>query len=182
MADPETRLPPLKDLHQRHRGLYRSLCSAYADAAAICMSETYESPVDVALHVDDRIKHRKLFWDEPGEDARASWANQDDATRDGAYSVSLAAVEAELGLTALERADRRTGADFYIGVPGTDLEDAHRLEVSGTRNGDQREINARLRQKVEQASRGESDRPAYACVVGFKARLVAVARVTEDAE
>ncbi len=40
---------------------------------------------------------------EPDDTACRSWRNRDDATRDGAYVVSLAVVERELGLVALSR-------------------------------------------------------------------------------
>jgi hypothetical protein len=175
-------LPDLYALHQRHPGLYEPLSLAYADAAALCFADTHESPADLEVRHDEEICVREVAWLEPAEEARASWANQDDATRDGAYCVSLAVVEAELGLVGLERADRRTGADFYIGRPGSDLEDAQRLEVSGARTGDKRDVSSRLRQKIEQARRGKSNRPALACVIGFAAGMVALQKVADDVE
>jgi len=138
--------------------------------------------MDLEVRHDEETCVREVAWLEPTEEARASWANQDDATRDGAYCVSLAVIEAELGFVGLERADRRTGADFYIGRPGSDLEDAQRLEVSGSRAGDKRDVNSRLREKIEQARRGQSNRPALACVIGFAAGIVALQKVADDVE
>jgi hypothetical protein len=134
------------------------------------------------IHYDRSTFLREVSWREPTGEARASWANPDDATRDGAYCVGLAAVEAELGYVGLARADRRTGADFYVGAPGSDLEETLRLEISGVRTGDLASVQGRLRDKAEQARRGRSDRPAMACVVGFAVRVVAVTWVEEDAE
>ena len=59
--------------------------------------------------------------------------NADDATRDGAYSLSLAAIESTLNLVAISRAETRSGADYYVGAPdAVNLEDAFRLQISGT--------------------------------------------------
>jgi hypothetical protein len=108
-----------------------------------------------------------------------AWANNDDTTRDGAYGLALAAVEITRGLVAVSRAETRTGADYYLGTPDAvldDLEASIRLEVSGTDEGGESVINSRLRQKLEQASKGCSNLPAMALVVGFKALRI----VSED--
>jgi len=88
-------------------------------------------------------------------------------------------VEVELGLFALSRTDRRTGADYYVGPPdteGLDLEEAYRLEVSGVDAGDESVVNQRLRRKIEQTKQGQVDVPALACVVGFAAKRIALER------
>ncbi len=175
-------LPALRMLHERHPGFYLPLCETYADAAAICLADSHTAPLDIEIRCEQELSVREIDWDEPSERAIASWANRDDTTRDGAYSVSLATVEAELGFVAIRRAETRTGADYYVGSPGTDLEGAHRLETSGVRFGDLRDVNSRLREKIEQTKRGSSDRPALACVVGFAAKTVALAIVGRNDE
>jgi hypothetical protein len=175
-------LPALRTLHERHPAFYPPICQAYADAAALCFGDSHVPPIDIEVTSGNDTCLRELAWDTPDENAHASWANRDDATRDGAYSVSLAAVEAELAYVALERADVRTGADYFVGPPGSDLEGSSRLEVSGVRTGDARDVRSRLRQKTLQAGRGRSDRPALACVVGFAARIIVLSRVNSDAE
>ena len=98
-----------------------------------------------------------------------AWNNVDDATRDGAYIIAIAVIEAELGMVALSRAETRTGADYYVGPPDThDLENALRLEVSGVDRGSARIVRARLKEKIAQARRGASNLPAMASVVGFR--------------
>lgn len=168
-------LPALGSLHLRHPGLYEPLCRAYADAAAICLSESHTSPVEIEIRREDMSCLRELSWNEPPRDAVASWRNAHEATEQGACSVGLATVEAELGVVALSRAETRTGADFYIAPPGQGLELAYRLEISGTQTGMLRDLHSRLRQKVRQTRRGLSRRPALACVVGFRIRMVALA-------
>lgn len=106
--------------------------------------------------------------------------NADDATRDGAYSISLAVTEVELGLVAIGRAETRTGADYYAAPIGVqDFEQAYRLEVSGLDRGNKSDINRRLREKVQQAHSGKSNLPAIASVVGFLHRTVLIERVDE---
>lgn len=172
------RKPPLPDLaalHLRHPGLYEPLCQAYADAAAICLSECHTSPVEMGIRCGDTACIRELAWNEPSQKALASWRNQDEATEQGACSIALATVEAELGMVGLSRAETRTGADFYIAMPGQGLEQSRRLEVSGTRSSVARDLQVRLRQKIQQARRGRSNLPALACVVGFRVRAIVMA-------
>lgn len=121
---------------------------------------------------------RSLTWREPEPAAEQAWNNRDDAVRDGAYLVALAAVESELGHVALSRAETRTGADYYVGeAEAEDLESAYRLEVSGTDNGDRSAIRQRLRKKKTQALNGASNLPAYASVVGFREALIMIDEV-----
>lgn len=110
--------------------------------------------------------------------ALRAWHNKDDATRDGAYIVSLAVVDSELGLVALSRAETRTGADYYVGEPHAfDLESAYRLEVSGLDIGNESSVRRRLREKIKQTIRGNSNLPALASVVGFQEALVLLEEV-----
>lgn len=175
-------LPDLDCLHERHPGLTRRVCEAFAEAARVCMARHHAPPTPLAIHVEHRVTERSLNWSPPDERTLRAWNNRDDATRDGAYSVTLAAVETELGLVAISRADVRTGADYYIGKPGAgDLEESYRLEVSGVDTGDMGEVRRRLVQKVNQASNGDSDLPAFAGVVGFRERVIMLKAVSDDA-
>jgi hypothetical protein len=82
-------------------------------------------------------------------------------------------------MVAVRRAETGTGADYYvapIGVAVDDLENCLRLEVSGIDRGDNVAIQQRLRQKLQQATAGNSNLPALASVVGFSAKSVVTAR------
>lgn len=176
-------LPDLTKLHERHN-ISQHLCGGFAEAAAVCFSRHHEPEVDLEVSRPEGAPViRSLGWVAPDEVVRASWANRDDTTRDGAYAVSLAAVETEVGLVARSRADVRTGADWYVGPPGdpSDLEDALRLEVSGVDAGDRRAVSARVRSKLKQIAAGCSDKLGLVCVVGFLERLVVIRRM-DDAE
>ncbi len=186
MSDPARKpnLPVLENLHERHPGLTKNLCGALAEAARVCLARHHQSPTDVELVCLEGNCVRALVWQPPHDAVARAWANETDATEGGAYSISLASVEAELGLVAQARAETRTGADYYVGPIGqaVDLESAHRLEVSGTDDGDRREVLVRVRKKLRQAAQGRSDRPALVAVVGFLSRLVVIAPLREGEE
>lgn len=114
-------------------------------------------------------------WETTDERARSAWANDIDATEAGAYVCALAAVELTGGLVAIRRAETGTGADYYIGPsdqPFDDLEGCLRLEVPGIDRGTAAAVTRRLQQKIEQAAASNSNLPAMAGVVGFRAQLI----------
>lgn len=165
-----------------HPGLTERLGGAYGEAARVCLSRHHAPPVSllVTLEAGPPATYR-LHWRPPSDAEQRAWRHHDDTTRDGAYGMALAAAEVHLGLVALARAEGRTGADYYIGLVGSDvnpldgeldLETAIRLEISGVDAGDEAQLRHRLRQKVAQARRGQSNLPAMASVVGFLLRRV----------
>jgi hypothetical protein len=146
----ELGLPELRSIKTpRHPGVSEEVCRAYSQAAEVCLGRHHTPPVTLLrVECKGRDPSRFLGWWAADETAQRAWRNRDDATRDGAYVVSLAVVEAELGMVALSRADTRSGADYYIGAPGSrDLEEASRLEVSGLDEGNRTEMRRRLRDK-----------------------------------
>ncbi len=174
----------LEDLHRRHPGLTLAVCSAYAEAAAVCLGRHHVSPQAVRT-TDERAEQSYVVtWLGPSKRQEAAWANRDDATRDGAYSVALAVVEAHLGMVTTTRTARRSGTDYYLVPVGVavdvgelDLEESIRLEVSGI--GDpttEAAVLYRLAQKVDQARKASSGLPAMAAVVAFGEPRVALRR------
>jgi hypothetical protein len=176
-------LPELRAVRApRHPGVSSAVCEALSEAAEVCLARHHKPPrtsLQVVCEGEQSLQH--LRWSAPDDTAQRSWRNRDDATRDGAYIVSLAVVEHELGLVALSRADNRTGADYYVGRPELpDLEKAFRLEVSGVNEGGLSDIRRRLRAKEEQLARGDSFLPAYASVVGFREAVVLVSLIEDS--
>ena len=167
----------LNSLHERHPGLTRGLGEAYSEAASVCMSRHHVPPVSVSVHHNGEVQVRSLQYPAPNQRILNAHANEIDATEMGAYGLSLATVESVAGLVAVRRAETMTGADWYIAPIGSsfdDLESCIRLEVSGTDAGGSTEIERRLLEKVAQASRGQSNLPAIAAVVGFKVLEIAI--------
>jgi hypothetical protein len=166
----QPRLPAIAELPARHPGITTAVASVYAECAAICLSRHHEPPTDLVLDANDR-RVVECMWASPSDGMRRAHANADDATRDAAYGVAIAAIEVSLGLHALARAETRTGADYYVGAPtntGLDLEDALRLEVSGVDAGGLEDIRRRLGEKLGQLARAGSDLPGVAAAVGFQ--------------
>lgn len=173
-------LPELRSLHDpRHPGLTPALSAAYAEAAEVCMARHHEPPeTTFTVEVSGVDHERQLRWSAPTAAAQRAFNNQDDATRDGAYILAISAVENELGLVTLLRAETRTGADYYVGAPGAnDIEEAYRLEVSGVDAQTVAAVRSRLKTKIEQAQEGLSDLPAFASVVGFLHRRILITPV-----
>jgi hypothetical protein len=171
-------------LHERHPGLTPALGESYTEAACVCLSRHHEPPVDVSVLHEGKTQIIALNFSIPSPRVQKAHANEIDATETGAYCVSLAAVEAVAGLVAVSRAETLTGADWYIAPGGTtvdDLETCIRLEVSGVNAGASGEVRRRLLEKVSQASRGQSNLPAIAAVVGFKVLEVAISPLEPQA-
>lgn len=177
------RWPSLRQLYRRHLGLSRSSCAAFAEAAGVCLSRHHSPPTTFEIHSREIKIVGALIWPLPDDRARRACNNADDATRDGAYSVGIAAIEMATGLNTIDRAETRTVADYYLArADDPSLERAYRLEIAGSDQGTTSMLKSRLRRKIEQAAEGESDLPAIALVVGFKERAVLFAAVGDDAE
>jgi hypothetical protein len=162
LTNQETKLS-FDDLSARHPGVTLGVASGYAEAVHVCLERHHTSKVEFKLKDNGRIEEAVAEWKKPDIRTKKAWANNDDATRDGAYAVALAAVEITRGLVAVGRAETRTGADYYLGdsnAVSDDFEASIRLEVSGTDEGGEATISSRLKQKLEQASKQGVLQPA----------------------
>ena len=172
-------LLPIKNLDQRHKGISQPLADSYLEAARVSLDRHHTPPQEFVVNDDSAEDIVLVEWDQTDERSKLAWANDDDATRDGAYACAIAATELTRGLIAVGRAETHTGADYYLAPIGEGLEDLEnciRLEVSGT-NSDDSGVRTRLYGKVKQALNGDSDLPAIAAVVGFRARLIMIKKV-----
>jgi|ERR1017187_7306864 hypothetical protein len=164
-----------EDLADRHSiDPYQLQC--YANAAKVRLEAHHATPVDFAVTSKAETVTYEVRWTPVDDTLRRSYDNADDAKRDGAYVMALAAVEDLENLVGIGRAETKTGADYYVAPSGSnpsDFEKAVRLEVSGT-DGTPTEVRARLRQKQEQTRKGIGSEPAIAAVVGFKSGLILV--------
>ncbi|MBU0585125.1 MAG: hypothetical protein KKB66_21620 [Alphaproteobacteria bacterium] len=154
----------------RHPGVSYGVGLAYEEAARVCLDRDHSSPVTISIRDNANEALAEASWVAAGADLKAAWANDTDATEAGASALALATVELLRGLVAIRRTETRTGADYYLDVPGTltdDLETAIRLEISGTASAIPKVLIDRLAQKLKQAEKGASNLPAMAVVVGF---------------
>jgi hypothetical protein len=168
----------LDGMGENHPGLTPALADALAQAARVCLARHHSSPTDFEIRYRGRTLSGTVAWDLPTAREVAANGNDLDATRDAAYSLSFAAIEECDDLVVVARAEHMSGADFYIGPrtsgPG-DLEEALRLEVSGTDLGDRKECTRRLQQKRNQALNASHPVAAVASVVGINEAVIMVA-------
>ena len=170
---------PFHDLAERHVGVTRAVGETYTEAARVCLDRHHGPPVDFEL-ADKNVSATGICvrWLVCDQRTRNAWANDTDATRDGAYAMAIAAVEIARGLFAVHRAETLTGADYYIAPLGKsldDLETCFRLEVSGVGAGARSVVEQRLKTKLLQTQNGISNLPAVAGIVGFAAKLILLA-------
>jgi hypothetical protein len=173
---------PFHDLEARHHGVTKAIGDTYTEAARVCLDRHHVSPTRFSIEAKAATKGAIAKWSPANEREQGAWANEIDATAAGAYGIALAAIELIEGMFAIRRAETGTGSDYYVAPADAsldDLEDWLRLEISGVNRGDRSMVQQRLHQKVQQALTGQSNLPALAAVVGFRATCVAVARADE---
>ena len=167
-------------MHQRHDGLTPEIAAGLTQAACVCLDRHYAPPTNVSIADNGQRTVASVTWDVTSDQVRAAWANELDATRDGAYAMALAGVEVITGLVGVRRAETLTGADYWLAEPDATtehLEGRIRLEVSGVDIGGPQVIGSRLAAKLRQLERGKSGSAGIACVVGFRERLIRVGTI-----
>ena len=167
-------------MEQRHLGLTKAIADSYTEAARVCLDRHHNPPADFFLHRGATRLEAFTQWSLTDERTRRAWSNETDATEDGAYALALAAVDLMDDMVAVHRAETKTGADYYISPKDSqsdDLENSFRLEVSGVDRGTEATVMQRLREKLGQAARGNSNLPAVASVVGFRTRVIMMAEL-----
>ena len=173
----------IQDMDQRHSGLTAGIAAYLAEGARVCLDRHHRSPATFEIRRLTQTVKAIAQWQATDENTKSAWANETDTTEIGACACVLAAVELMEGFIAVRRAETRTGADYYIAAPGTpddDIENCIRLEVSGIDRGNAAAVARRLREKLAQAKRGDSNLPAMAGVIGFRALLISLARLEDS--
>lgn len=154
-------------------GLTPARGASLAEAAAVCLQDQQHQPVATITVQYRNYKVEsdtyRLDWLEADEDTNNCWANEDEATEDGASGIALLLIREITGLTVLRRARRGTGFDYWFGsseAEGMLFQDSTRMEVSGIRNG-KRPLSDRLYKKLRQLQTSHRDLPGFAVVVEF---------------
>ena len=173
---------PIHNMEERHWGLTQAIAANWTEGARVCLDRHHQSPVAFQISWAELNADALIEWEQTDERTRGAWANQADATEAGAYACVLAAVELLKGMVAVRRAEHLTGADYYVAPPGTpadDFENLIRLEVAGRNLESASGVASLLRCKLQQAADGNSNLPAIAGVVGFRAQLIRLADLGE---
>jgi hypothetical protein len=146
-----------------------------ADAASVCLEERGHG-TEVRLHVTGNFRGVYRLHRLKVTGRMRGTYDPDEATEFGACGIAILVIRERTGLT-VQRAFKGDGFDYWVGMA-----DAHRpfqnmarLEVSGIRHGQPRQVRARVRQKLEQIRLSDAILPAYVIVVEFnrpEARVV----------
>lgn len=88
---------PLTDMDKRHHGLTPNVAECYLEAARVCLDRHHLPPQEFTLQDDEMESKVAVDWKQTDDRERAAWANNDDATRDGAYACAIAATEVSRG-------------------------------------------------------------------------------------
>lgn len=167
----------LRDLDSgRIPGVSQSVGASLAEAAGVCL-ESQGHVVGVQIVVKGYSNNRySLNWPPITEQSIRAWGDRESATEFGAAGVAILLIEKETGYKVIERSRRGTGFDYWLGDDTDEpLQPKGRLEVSGIRHGKNRDVGARVRQKLGQTDRSDnSTLPAYVIVVEFGGPLAEV--------
>ena len=147
-----------------------------AEAGGVCLELQGHTPGASLQVTGDIHTSHGLRWPTITDQSHRTWSDLQEATEEGAAGIAILLAKQETGYSVSRRSRKGTGVDYWLGGEPDVLRDSARLEVSGILRGDEREINARAREKMQQASRSDnSGLPVYVGVVEFStpaARLV----------
>ena len=106
-----------------------------AEAGSVCLEgQGHSSGVSLRVQGDVNCSH-ELRWPAATDHVRRSWADEQEATEEGAAGIALLLIEQETDYTANSRSRKGTGVDFWLGSDPDVLITTARLEVSGVLEG-----------------------------------------------
>lgn len=167
-----------------------------ARAAAVCLeSQGHKPGVELAVRGYADAVYR-LTWTPATAQDRRTYPDTNKTTGDGAEAIAVLLASKEIGYTVALTSPIGTGVDYWLGdrdrssasdveLKQTDelsillgdpsLVVKKRMEVSGIRRGDDREVRRRTREKLSQTDPSDdTGLPAYAVVVEFGTPLVEI--------
>ncbi|MEE3719784.1 hypothetical protein V2H45_23865 [Tumidithrix elongata RA019] len=152
-----------------------SFGATLAEACAICLEERGHSQgVEISIYGDFKATF-KLYWQTITDQMLRCWNDREYTTEQAAYGIAFILVRNLTDFTVIERSRKGTGFDYWLGVEGEanelPFQNKVRLEVSGIREGDDRRVKSRVKQKVEQTKASDGTFPAYIVVVEFSKPL-----------
>jgi hypothetical protein len=151
-------------------------CGAYLyEGCIVSLKKSGHNNKNTILYVDgDRQEECILIWDDKDDEQLGrAWADQTEATEQGAVCLVILIAINYTGYTVVERAVKGTGFDYWLGNADDILfQKKARLEVSGIFRGNNGLVNTRYRQKTRQTNPSDSmGLPAYVGVVEFSKPL-----------
>ena len=142
-----------------------------AEAAGVCLeSQGHAHGVEIQVR-GYIVGDYSVEWPTITEEHRRFRNDEPKATEEGALGVAILMVELKTQYSVIEISRKGTGFDYWLGeTADVTVQRKARMEVSGIRRGNPSEINARVRQKLNQTKASDADYgnlPAYVIVVEF---------------
>ena len=141
-----------------------------AEAASVCLESQGHIASNTVLVTSGYVsKNYSLIWNPTTPQALRAYRNENRTTEHGAEGVATLIAHTELEHTVIEASRIGTGFDWWLGEENDEtFQRKGRLEVSGIRRGSDRDIDARVSEKLAQTSRSDdAGLPAYVIVVEF---------------
>lgn len=174
---------PILNLYALQQGLPAitpSFGAALAEACAICLSDQGHQSGTILTVQGDFSSTLALIYPDVTDQMRRCWNDQEYTTEQAAYGVALLLVQQLTDFTVVERSRRGTGFDYWLGTASElstqPFQKTARLEISGIRQGNQQQIRARVKLKLEQVKPTDNLAPAYIAVIEFSQPIAQVVK------
>jgi hypothetical protein len=151
-------------------GLTSACGAVLAESAAVCLEDRRHVQGVILNLAGEAEAAYPLNWQPVDEQQRRCHNDLQEATERGASGIAILLIERLTGLTVLERSKKRTGFDYWIGLPGDGsllFQGKARLEVSGILKGTTSAVASRVKAKLAQVKPTDKEAPAYIAVVEF---------------
>lgn len=156
----------LNDLGQGLPAITPDFGMGLAQAGGVCLeSQNHEQGVQLSVQGYSNNSY-SLTWPAINDQTRRCWNDPKEATEFGAMGIAVLLAQKEIGYTVIERSRIGTGFDYWLGEESNLFQKA-RLEISGILRGSNRDVKARIKQKLKQTNRSDGSLPAYVIVVEF---------------
>ena len=119
-----------------------------------------------------------MRWPATSDQVRREWGDPHEATENGAVGVAILLIDSLTDYHIVHRSYKNTGIDYWLGQKKDLLfQHAARLEVSGIRRGDDRQVDARVSMKLKQTVVSKrSGLPVFVVVVEFGGPVAVVVK------
>lgn len=153
----------------KHHNLTPAMGASLSHAAAVCMNDRGHALNVSAIGKGAYTRNYTLKRCDVTDEISRTWNDMQEATEEGACGVALVQVAKESKYHVIERSRKGTGIDYWLGDKDSFLfQRKARLEVSGSLNGDEKELNRRLQIKIKQTKQSDATKlPAIIVIVGF---------------
>lgn len=146
------------------------VCDAFVEAAIVCLdNQNQKSGVELKI-VKDINGTLQLQFDEPTQQIKDNWKDLEEATEYGATCIAIWIILKYTDYQIVQRSPKKTGFDYWLDFQKSDypFQNRARLEISGILKGTNGQLNQRLREKINQTKRYETNSlPTYVVVIKF---------------